>query len=63
MGCAASIAWDRNNSTITFAYKAQAGLAAVITEKAKARNLIANGVNFMGDYASRNDAFVLFHRT
>ena len=60
MGCAASIAWDRNNSTITFAYKAQSGLAAVITEKAKARNLIANGVNFMGDYASRNDAFVLF---
>ena len=60
MGCAASIAWDRNNSTITFAYKAQAGLPALIKDKTKARNLITNGVNFVGDYASRNDDFVLF---
>lgn len=60
MGCAASIAWDRNNSTITLAYKAQAGLPALIKDKTKARNLITNGVNFVGDYASRNDDFVLF---
>ena len=60
MGCAASIAWDRNNSTITLAYKAQSGLGAVIRDKASARNLTANGVNFMGDYASRNDDFILF---
>ena len=37
MGCAASIAWDRNNSTITLAYKAQAGLPALIKDKTKAR--------------------------
>lgn len=60
MGCAAAIAWDRNNSTITLAFKQQSGLGAIITEKAKAANLINNGVNFMGDYASRNDDFILF---
>lgn len=60
MGAIASIDWDRTNGAITLAYKAQSGLAANVTVKAEAANLTANGVNFMGDYASRNDNFILF---
>ena len=60
MGAIASIDWDRTNGAITLAYKAQSGLAANVAVKAEAANLTANGVNFMGDYASRNDAFILF---
>ena len=60
MGAIASIDWDRTNGAITLAYKAQSGLAANVAVKAEAANLTNNGVNFMGDYASRNDAFILF---
>lgn len=60
MGAAGSIAWDSPNATITFAFKAQAGLEANITTQADADNLTANGVNFMGYYATRNDDFILF---
>lgn len=59
MGAAASIDWDRYQGTITFAYKRQSGLEANVANKAEAANLTANGVNFMGDYASRNDSFIL----
>lgn len=60
MGSIASIDWDRTNGAITMAYKAQSGLAANVSSQAEAANLTANGLNFMGDYASRNDAFILF---
>ena len=60
MGAIASIDWDRTNGAITLAYKAQSGLAANVAVKAEAANLTNNGGNFMGDYASRNDAFILF---
>lgn len=60
MGAAASIAWDSPNSTITFAFKAQSGLEANILSQADASGLEANGVNFMGYYATRNDNFILF---
>lgn len=60
MGAAASIAWDNLNSTITFAFKAQTGLEANVTTKQAETNLINNGVNFMGNYATRNDNFILF---
>lgn len=60
MGTAASIDWDRLNGAITTAFKAQSGLEANVTVKKDAANLLANGVNFMGNYASRNDNFILF---
>lgn len=60
MGTAASIDWDRLNGAITTAFKAQSGLEANVTIKKDAINLLANGVNFMGNYASRNDNFILF---
>lgn len=59
MGSAASIAWDSPNSTITFAFKAQSGLDANVTVQADANNLSAGRINFMGNYATRNDNFIL----
>lgn len=60
MGVAASIDWDRIDGAITTAFKAQSGLTANVQVKDDAANLIANGMNFMGNYASRNDNFILF---
>lgn len=61
MGTAASIAWNQRNSTITFAFKAQAGLAANVSSSTDATNLEAQGMNFMGDYATRNDQFIFLY--
>ena len=58
MGSAGSIDWERIGGTITFAFKAQSGLEANVTDKDDAANLIANGMNFVGNYASRNDNFI-----
>lgn len=60
MGVAASIDWDRIDGAITTAFKAQSGLTANVQVKDDAASLIANGMNFMGNYASRNDNFILF---
>jgi len=57
-GCAASIDFSRTNGRITFAYKGQAGLTADVTNSTDANNLIANGYNFYGAYATANDRFV-----
>lgn len=56
-GAAASIDWEATNGTITFAFKAQDGLSALITKKSEATQLTENKVNFIGEYASRNDDF------
>lgn len=57
MGAAASIDWDQTNSTITFKFKQQSGLAANVTDRTTARALDALKLNYMGAYASRNDNF------
>ena len=61
MGTAASIAWDQTNGTITFAFKAQSGLAADVTDTQHSVSLLAHGVNFIGNYATRNDNFIFFY--
>lgn len=61
MGTAASIDWNRRNGTITFAFKAQDGVPANVTKGADALNLEAQGMNFMGDYATRNDQFIFLY--
>jgi hypothetical protein len=61
MGTAASIAWDQTNGTITFAFKAQSGLAADVTDTQHSVALLEHGVNFIGNYATRNDNFVFFY--
>lgn len=61
MGTAASIDWERRNGTITFAFKSQDGLAANVVTGTDAINLEAQNMNFMGDYATRNDQFVFLY--
>lgn len=61
MGTAASIDWNRRNGTITFAFKSLDGLAANVVAGADATNLKAQNMNFMGDYATRNDQFIFLY--
>lgn len=58
MGSVASIDWERRNSTITLAFKRQNGLAANVTNATVASVLEGKHVNFIGEYATRNDEFV-----
>lgn len=57
MGTAASINWARRNGVITFAFKSQEGLPANVTSEAVASILEGKGVNFYGNFATRNDDF------
>lgn len=61
-GIAGSIDFDQPNGRLTFAYKGQGGLVADITDATQALNLIANGSNFYGAYATANDRFVNLQR-
>jgi len=56
-GCAASIDFEATNGRITFAYKGQAGLVPDVTSATAAQNLIANGYNFYGAYATSTQQF------
>jgi hypothetical protein len=58
-GAAASIDFSEVAGRITFAYKGQPGLAAQITSATQAQNLISNGYNFYGAYATANQGFVM----
>lgn len=59
MGMAACVEWNKPNTTITFAFKRQSGLSANVSSLATAKTLEQLKLNFIGDYASRNDTFVL----
>lgn len=61
-GAAASIDFEATNGRITFAFRGQAGLIPDVTTATAANNLIANGYNFYGAYATANDRFRLFQR-
>jgi hypothetical protein len=56
-GVAASIDFLQPNGRITFAFKGQAGLEANVTDATIADNLIGNGYNFYGSYATANETF------
>ncbi len=60
MGLAACIDWENIQSTITSAFKSQEGLIASVENASSAQSLISRGMNFVGDYATRNDNFI-FH--
>lgn len=60
MGTTASIDPNEVNGRITFAYKNQAGLAASVFDATSAQNLIANGYNFYGAYATANQPFTFY---
>lgn len=70
-GTAASIDFTRLNGRITFAFRAQTGLSADVTNQTIAHNLggdpqsigsRGNYYNFYGAYATRNDQFVWENR-
>lgn len=56
-GMTASIDFNQLNGRITYAFKGQSGLSADVTDPTSANNLIANGYNFYGAYATANQAF------
>lgn len=56
-GTAASLNFAETNGRITFAFKGQAGLSADVTDATVANNLIGNGYNFYGSYATANQQF------
>lgn len=62
--CAIAGATDytTTNGSLAYAYKGQSGLVADITNATQALNLIANGSNFYGAYATANDRFVNLQR-
>lgn len=56
-GTTAATNHDETNGRITYAYKSQAGLTPDVTDATVANNLLANGYNFYGSYATANDQF------
>lgn len=58
-GITASIDFEQAEGRITYAFKSQAGLTADITNATVANNLLANGYNFYGSYATANDQFTI----
>jgi len=61
-GIAGSTAYNQAGGSLTYAYKGQGGLVADITNATQADNLIANGSNFYGAWATANDRFVNLQR-
>ncbi len=57
-GIAASINTDVTDGRITFAFRGQAGLQASVTDATVAQNLIDNGYNFYGAYATADQTFI-----
>lgn len=57
-GTTASIDFDATNGRITYAYKGQAGLIPDVTNAQTAANLLSNGYNFYGAYATANQQFL-----
>jgi Protein of unknown function (DUF3383) len=60
LGLAASINYNQTNGRTTFAFRAQAGLVANVTDPLTAGNLLANGYNFFGAYGAANTNFIWF---
>lgn len=60
MGIGAALDPTRLNGRKTWAYKAQTGLAFTVDDKTKAPNLLGNGYNFYGSYATASEEFKLF---
>ena len=61
MGAIASIDFTRLEGRVTAAFRSGTGLTAGVTNATIANNLIANGYNFYGAYATANDQFVWFY--
>jgi hypothetical protein len=60
MGYAASLDFAATNGRATAKFRSQSGIAADVLDGTIAKNLEANGVNFYGDWSTRNDDFIFF---
>lgn len=60
LGATASIDPNETEGSTSFAYLGQAGLTPSVTDATTANNLIANGYNFYGAYATANQAFQFY---
>lgn len=60
MGLIASIDFTQTNGRTTAAYRSLSGLLAGVSDATIAANLLTNGYNFYGAYATANDEFTLF---
>ena len=61
MAIGASIDWNRFNGLCSYAFRAQSGLAASVTDKTTAENLLTENVNYYGRYASRVEDFTFLY--
>lgn len=61
LGTIASIDFNRRNARITLAFKASDVAITQVTDLTIAENLLANGYNFYGVYATANDQFIYFY--
>jgi hypothetical protein len=61
MGAVASVDFTRTNARVTFAFKSQSGLTATVTDQQQASNLLGNGYNYYGAYATANDQFTFLY--
>lgn len=61
LGAVASIDFTETQGRITGAFKGQSGLTPDVTNATVAANLLANGYNFYGSYATANDQFNFFY--
>lgn len=61
LGVAAAINFNQTNGRITFDFKSQAGFTPGVTDTTVGTNLIANGYNFYGAYATANQNFNFFN--
>lgn len=60
MGAIASIDFTETDGRITLAFKSQSGLAATVTDATTYQNLVANGYNCYGAFATANNQFTFF---
>ncbi len=60
-GYGASLDFNRLNGRTTIAFRSQSGLLATASTESTSDNLIANGYNFYGDYATANEDFIWFY--
>ena len=60
-GYGASLDFGATNGRTTAAFRTQSGIPATVTNQTIAENLIANGYNFYGVWATANQDFVFFY--
>lgn len=60
-GAIASLDFARTNGRATLAFRSQSGLTAGVTNETSAANLLTNGYNFYGAYATAHDGFTFFY--